>query len=146
MTADALANLWHVSDGLEACVLVCLHSILDDLAVKDRLSVHELSDIRQKLPFSKSEALERCIQSTQAVPSGDQVEAGLLPLLFVITCETEVPELRLEMAARVHNLANNFGIGNQRIASIILRQICLRKVVPYSRAWQNAKWKDLILT
>lgn len=150
MTSDTLTSLQHVAEGLANCILVCLHLALDEFASSGDLSTMELDELHQTLPTSKPEALQRCYKSTQAVPYHNQVEAGLLPLLFVIACETEIPELRLEMIARIDNLANSFGIGNQRNASILVRQICMRSAEEGAEArtgvQQIAKWNDLILT
>ncbi|KAL7813403.1 fungal-specific transcription factor domain-containing protein [Trichoderma gracile] len=102
------------------------------------------------LPMTKADALTECLAAVARVPLGCPEEAGLLPLLFIVACETSRPEQAREALQRVELLGSHIGLGNVRCASALLNQVWMRrsKQVNFSD-WRgllaDAKW-DLIIT
>ncbi|KAF4945056.1 hypothetical protein FSARC_14529, partial [Fusarium sarcochroum] len=79
-------SLQHVAQAFESCLLVCLHSIIEDKLKTSHVdeSNRSWTDLSDMLPGSKEEALQDCIREMDLVPMDGHVEAGLLPLLFVV--------------------------------------------------------------
>lgn len=102
------------------------------------------------LPAAKAEALTDCLAAVARVPLGSPEEAGLLPLLFIVACETSRQDQAKEAVARVEALGNHIGLGNVRCASMLLRQIWYRRSTQgHFHDWRGllakVKW-DLIIT
>ncbi|KAL7948069.1 fungal-specific transcription factor domain-containing protein [Trichoderma barbatum] len=110
----------------------------------DWASLHAL------LPVEKAEAVTDCLAAVARVPLGCPEEAGLLPLLFIIACETNRQDQAKEALQRVEALGSHIGLGNVRCASMLLKQIWLRRSTQRDfHDWRGllakVKW-DLIIT
>ncbi|KAK1255700.1 hypothetical protein MKX07_007959 [Trichoderma sp. CBMAI-0711] len=102
------------------------------------------------LPMTKADALTECLAAVARVPLGCPEEAGLLPLLFIVACETNRPEQAREALQRVEALGSHIGLGNVRCASALLNQVWKRRSEQRNFSdWRGllakAKW-DLIIT
>ncbi|RFU76392.1 c6 transcription factor [Trichoderma arundinaceum] len=113
-------------------------------AVIDWASLHAL------LPAAKAEALTDCLAAVARVPLGCPEEAGLLPLLFIVACETGRQDQAKEALQRVEALGSHIGLGNVRCASMLLKQVWYRRSTQRDfHDWRGllakVKW-DLIIT
>ncbi|KAH6607066.1 hypothetical protein Trco_003379 [Trichoderma cornu-damae] len=110
----------------------------------DWASLHAL------LPVAKAQALTDCLAAVARVPLGCPEEAGLLPLLFIVGCETDRQDEAKEVLLRVKALGSHIGLGNVRCASALLKQVWYRRAAQRDfRDWRGllatVKW-DLIIT
>ncbi|QYS92992.1 hypothetical protein H0G86_000382 [Trichoderma simmonsii] len=110
----------------------------------DWASLHAL------LPVEKAEALTDCLAAVARVPLGCPEEAGLLPLLFIVACETNLQDQAKEALLRVEALGSHIGLGNVRCASLLLKEVWAKKSVQKDfHDWRGllakVKW-DLIIT
>lgn len=110
----------------------------------DWASLHAL------LPMAKADALTECLAGIARVPLGAPEEAGLLPLLFIVACETTREDQAQEALLRVEALGNHIRLGNVRCASDLLKEVWLRRSTqPNFHDWRGLlaqlQW-DLIIT
>ncbi|ETS03298.1 hypothetical protein M419DRAFT_75762 [Trichoderma reesei RUT C-30] len=92
------------------------------------------------LPMTKADALTECLAAVARVPLGCPEEAGLLPLLFIVACETNRPEQAREALQRVEALGSHIGLGNVRCASALLNQVWKRR----SEKGNFSDWRGLL--
>lgn len=152
MPLETAESLQHVAQAFESSLLICLHSIVENglqHGGNDKPG-SQWDHTVGVLPASKEEALERCIREIDLVPLDGQVEAGFLPLLFVVACETNDLGQSLAAIQRVDRLGTNIGIGNQCYAGVLVREIWAHRLRQDKSSWRdflkNSDWKDLILT
>ncbi|KAL7928470.1 fungal-specific transcription factor domain-containing protein [Trichoderma chlorosporum] len=110
----------------------------------DWASLHAL------LPVEKAEALTDCLAAVARVPLGCPEEAGLLPLLFIVACETNRQDQAKEALLRVEALGSHIGLGNVKCADMLLKEVWVRKSQQQNfHDWRGllakVKW-DLIIT
>lgn len=152
MTKDTLSGLRHISFAFENCIVLCLHSIIGEFASQGATDTafEEWREIAEMLPLSKNDALQVCVKEIQAVPTDNQVEAGLLPLLVVVASESRDAEQIRVAIQRVKHLSGSIGMGNQRKASYLLQSVwedCLNEKGSLGGGFLNsAAWAGLILT
>ncbi|KAF4458443.1 hypothetical protein FALBO_14823 [Fusarium albosuccineum] len=152
MTFGTAEGLQHVAQAFESCLLVCLHSIIEDSAQSSRDADpgSYWEEISHMLPTSKQEALQACIREIDLVPMDGSVEAGLLPLLFVVACESHDFDESLAAIQRVDRLGSNIGIGNQCYAGVLVREIWTHRLQHHEGSWRDflktSDWKNIILT
>ncbi|KAF4995841.1 hypothetical protein FDECE_12673 [Fusarium decemcellulare] len=152
MTFGTAEGLQHVAQAFESCLLVCLHSIIEEStrSSPDADLGSSWEEIRCLLPTSKQEALQACIREIDLVPMDGSVEAGLLPLLFVVACESHDFDESLAAIQRVDRLGNNIGIGNQCYAGVLVREIWTHRLQHHEKSWRDflktSDWKNIILT
>ncbi|KAK4071059.1 transcriptional regulator family: Fungal Specific TF [Trichoderma aggressivum f. europaeum] len=175
-----IENSSHIAEAYRCAVIACIHAALEILAERERegavysplvpmeeLSLHsqlqpqstiplhiptpiDWASLHALLPVEKAEALTDCLAAVARVPLGCPEEAGLLPLLFIIACETQVQDQAKEALVRVEALGSHIGLGNVRCAQMLLKQVWARKSVQRDfHDWRGllakVKW-DLIIT
>ena len=141
MTQDTTVRLEHVARAYESAITACMLSIIDETP--------GLTDgLRDVLP-SKEAALTDCLSHIDHVPCNSPEEAGLLPLLFIVACETNNVEQMRTVQRRVAILETHVGLGNIRSAATLLRQIWLGREQSPCTDWRTvlelSDW-DLITT
>ncbi|KAB5582955.1 fungal-specific transcription factor domain-containing protein [Coniochaeta sp. 2T2.1] len=145
MTQETIARLEHVSRAYENAVHACLHSVIEELSAREGTQ-QEVWDhwdgLRGMLPVSKEAALTGCIDDIRLVPCDSPEEAGLLPVLFIVACETDSPEQMMTVLQRVTVLEAHVGLGNIRYAAALLREVWSRRM--QLRQWHG--WRGLLAT
>ncbi|KAL2205796.1 hypothetical protein CC79DRAFT_1357824 [Sarocladium strictum] len=156
MTNDVVKCLEHISQAYEGAIYTCLHSTIEELVKRckvydrNKTMVREVEQLKAMIPVTKQDALERCLAGIQAVPCQSPEEAGLLPVLFVVACETDDPNHVAIVMQRLNVLEAHIGLGNIHSAVILLREILDRRARGRKRNdWRNllaaSSW-DLIIT
>ena len=152
MSATTIRHLESVADAYQCAVLACLHAAIDNAAERDVMGRHdaEWAALHEMVPISKAAALTECLEAISSVPLGCPEEAGLLPLLFIVACETDRPDQTAESIQRVEALGSHIGLGNVRCTSELLRKVwSFRARSPARHDWRNllalTQW-DLIIT
>jgi len=156
MTNDVVKCLEHISQAYEGAIYTCLHSAIEELVKRCKLCnrtarlVQEVEQLKAMIPVTKQDALERCLAGIEAVPCQSPEEAGLLPVLFVVACETDDPNHVAIVMQRLDVLEAHIGLGNIHSAVILLREILDRRARGRKRNdWRNllaaSSW-DLIIT
>ncbi|KAL7956373.1 fungal-specific transcription factor domain-containing protein [Trichoderma compactum] len=175
-----IENSSHIAEAYRCAVIACIHAALEILAERERggvvysplVPMEELSlqsdwqpqstipisipiridwaSLHALLPVEKAEALTDCLAAVARVPLGCPEEAGLLPLLFIVACETQRQDQAKEALLRVEALGSHIGLGNVRCAQMLLKQVWARKSVQRDfHDWRGllakVKW-DLIIT
>lgn len=149
MTSETVRQLEHVSCAYESAVHACLHSVIEELSAREGTAA-AWETLQGTLPMSKEAALTGCLEAIDMVPCNCPEEAGLLPVLFIVACETDSPEQVREVLRRVAVLEAHVGLGNIRYAAAILREVWARRLRrPRWHGWRNllatSNW-DLIIT
>ena len=142
MTVNTVARLEHVSRAYENAVHACLHSVVEELSSREVAAVEAWEQLRVMLPVSKEVALAGCIADINLVPCDSPEEAGLLPLLFIVACETDRPEQMMTVLQRVTVLEAHVGLGNIRYVAALLREVWSRRM--QLRRWYG--WRGLLAT
>ncbi|UKZ74418.1 hypothetical protein TrVFT333_002086 [Trichoderma virens FT-333] len=177
MGPSTIENSSHIAEAYRCAVIACIHAVLEILEKRERDGVvysppmpMELSfqtqlqlqsqstipipidwaSLHALLPVEKPEALTDCLAAVARVPLGCPEEAGLLPLLFIVACETERQDQAKEALLRVEALGSHIGLGNVKCASMLLKQVWIRKSQQRDfHDWRGllakVKW-DLIIT
>ncbi|KAL6835903.1 fungal-specific transcription factor domain-containing protein [Trichoderma sp. SZMC 28015] len=180
MGPSTIENSSHIAEAYRCAVIACIHAALEILAERERdatvyspvVPMEELSlqsqlqpqltipipipipidwaSLHALLPVEKAEALTDCLAAVARVPLGCPEEAGLLPLLFIVACETNRQDQAKEALLRVEALGSHIGLGNVRCASLLLKEVWAKKSVQKDfHDWRGllakVKW-DLIIT
>ncbi|KAL6690665.1 fungal-specific transcription factor domain-containing protein [Trichoderma pleuroticola] len=179
MGPSTIENSSHIAEAYRCAVIACIHAVLEILAEREReamysplvpmeeLSLHsqlqpelqpqstvpipiDWASLHALLPVEKAEALTDCLAAVARVPLGCPEEAGLLPLLFIVACETDRQDQAKEALLRVEALGSHIGLGNVRCASMLLKQVWIKKSTQRDfHDWRGllakVKW-DLIIT
>ncbi|KAK4080853.1 transcriptional regulator family: Fungal Specific TF [Trichoderma harzianum] len=180
MGPSTIENSSHIAEAYRCAVIACIHAALEILAERERDGaiysplepMEELSlqsqlqstipipisipipidwaSLHALLPVEKAEALTDCLAAVARVPLGCPEEAGLLPLLFIVACETNLQDQAKEALLRVEALGSHIGLGNVRCASLLLKEVWAKKSVQKDfHDWRGllakVKW-DLIIT
>ncbi|KAL6797858.1 fungal-specific transcription factor domain-containing protein [Trichoderma sp. SZMC 28013] len=180
MGPSTIENSSHIAEAYRCAIIACIHAALEILAERERegaiysplVPMEDLSlqsdwqpqstipisipipidwaSLHALLPVEKAEALTDCLAAVARVPLGCPEEAGLLPLLFIIACETQRQDQAKEALLRVEALGAHIGLGNVRCAQMLLKQVWARKSVQRDfHDWRGllakVKW-DLIIT
>jgi hypothetical protein len=149
MTPETVQRLGHVSSAYKSAVHACLHSVVEELSARQE-TAPAWETIRRTLPVSKEVALTGCLEDIDLVPCNCPEEAGLLPVLFIVACETDSPEQVRAVLRRVAVLEAHVGLGNIRYAAALLREVWARRMRrPRWHGWRRllatSNW-DLIIT
>lgn len=142
MTVTTLRHIQHVAEAYKNVVLIAIHAAIDTIAERrpaTGLDLHWQS-LRDLLPSTKGDALADCLQAISLVPMGCPEEAGLLPLLFLIICETTRADQTCEALQRVEGVVNSTGLGNVRYTGALLKQVSKRKAA--LDGWHD--WRGLL--
>ncbi|KAL6790139.1 fungal-specific transcription factor domain-containing protein [Trichoderma sp. SZMC 28013] len=173
MGPSTIENSSHIAEAYRCAVIACIHAVLEILAERERggaiysplepmgeLSLQfqlqpqstiptpiDWASLHALLPVEKAEALTDCLAAVARVPPE---EAGLLPLLFIVACETNRQDQANEALLRVEALGSYTGLGNVRCASLLLKEVWAKKSVQKDfHDWRGllakVKW-DLIIT
>ncbi|KAL7916524.1 fungal-specific transcription factor domain-containing protein [Trichoderma velutinum] len=179
MGPSTIENSSHIAEAYRCAVIACIHAVLEILAERERdgaiysppvpmeLSLQsqlqpqlqsqstipipiDWASLHALLPVEKAEALTDCLAAVARVPLGCPEEAGLLPLLFIVACETNRRDQAKEALLRVEALGSHIGLGNVRCANMLLQQVWKRKSEQRDfHDWRGllakVKW-DLIIT
>ncbi|PTB70239.1 hypothetical protein BBK36DRAFT_1173612 [Trichoderma citrinoviride] len=174
MSASTIENSSHIAEAYRCAVIACIHAVLELQAEREaeREAKRERNGAFQAqaasqaqaqpmmsinwvylhalLPTTKADALTKCLAAVARVPLGCPEEAGLLPLLFIVACETNRPDQAREALQRVEALGSHIGLGNVKCASALLNQVWKRRSEQGNFSdWRGllamAKW-DLIIT
>ncbi|RDL38692.1 uncharacterized protein BP5553_03032 [Venustampulla echinocandica] len=141
MTQETVGRLEHVSRAYESAVYACLHSMIEELSAREG-TAEVWEELRGMLPVSKEAALTGCLADIGLVPCDCPEEAGLLPVLFIVACETDSPEQMTTVLRRVTVLEAHVGLGNIRYAAALLREVWQRRI--QLQRWQD--WRGLLAT
>ncbi|KAB5566306.1 fungal-specific transcription factor domain-containing protein [Coniochaeta sp. 2T2.1] len=142
MTQETIARLVHVSRAYENAVHACLHSVIEELSAREGAEQEVWEGLRAMLPVGKEAALTGCIDDIRLVPCDSPEEAGLLPVLFIVACETDSPEQMMTVLQRVTVLEAHVGLGNIRYAAALLREVWSRRM--QLQQWHG--WRGLLAT
>jgi hypothetical protein len=141
-----------IANAYRNALIIFLHSIIDLMLDPETgyLSIYQEGIIRQLIPVTKSTASLRCLIDIASIPDGLPCEAGLLPILFLIACETNREDEFDAAFQRIVKLERNVGIGNIQTARKMLELINRRKMCPgRPRNWRyimrESAW-DLIVS
>jgi hypothetical protein len=167
MGMKTIENSSHIAEAYRCAVIACIHAVLEIVAERPvppvELQSHyeyqsqlppsqpiDWASLHALLPVAKAEALTGCLAAVARVPVGDPEEAGLLPLLFIVACETTRQDQAKEALLRVEALGSHIGLGNVRCASALLKQVWYKRSTQRDfHDWRGllakVKW-DLIIT
>ncbi|PTB79861.1 hypothetical protein M440DRAFT_1347331, partial [Trichoderma longibrachiatum ATCC 18648] len=164
MKPSTIENSSHIAEAYRCAVIACIHAVLELLAEREAngansssqsdptsldlsLQSESLSQLSMNwvylhalLPMTKDDALTECLAAVARVPLGCPEEAGLLPLLFIVACETNRPAQAQEALQRVEALGSHIGLGNVKCASALLNQVWKRR----SKQRNFSDWRGLL--
>ncbi|KAL7785639.1 fungal-specific transcription factor domain-containing protein [Trichoderma ceciliae] len=164
MGATTIAHSSHIAEAYRCAIIACIHAVLEAVAKREDAAVSPMgpmglesqwqssdwASLHALLPVVKAEALTDCLAAVSRVPLGCPEEAGLLPLLFIVACETSRQDQAREVLQRVEALGSHIGLGNVRCASVLLKKVWhMRSTQRDFYDWRGllAKFKwDLIIT
>lgn len=154
MTQETTARLENVARAYECAIHVCLHSVLDQLLTKSGdvggPCGSALTALKATLPVAKAASITACLTEISRVPCNSPEEAGLLPLLFIVACETDSAEESAVALERVGVLDAHVGFGNIQSTAALLGEVWTQRK-QFNRAldWRtllaSSNW-DLIIT
>lgn len=154
MGMSTIENSTTIAEAYYCSVIACIHAVLEVVAEREAAAAAAVSpmtmteelpqfgsppfqspsqpfidwaSLHALLPIAKAEAITECLAGIARVPLGAPEEAGLLPLLFIVACETTREDQAREALLRVEALGSHIGLGNVRCASDLLKEVWLRR-------------------
>jgi hypothetical protein len=115
--------------------------MIEELSARDG-TAEVWEEFCSMLPVSKEAAVTACLMEIGLVPCDSPEEAGLLPVLFIVACQTDNPEQMMMVLRRVTVLEAHVGLGNIQYAAALLREVWLRRM--QSERWYD--WRGLLAT
>lgn len=103
-----------VAQRIRYAAFVFLHSVLDQ-ARSNCTSLEDLEweSLKERIPYTKSESLARCLEKLDQVRLGDHCEYAALNLpLFLAGCESDDPAQKFLILDRLALLEGSVGIGS----------------------------------
>lgn len=140
MTDTTVFQLREVASAYENAIFTCLHAAVKRMKDRGFTSVVERVEwdvIQSYIPVSKAEATMRCLKAINNVLPGSPEEGGLLPLLFIVACETGSVDQAMEALRRMQMLEQHTGLGNIRSASALVRQVWDHKTLEGLPDWRE---------
>ncbi|PTB44890.1 hypothetical protein M441DRAFT_130997 [Trichoderma asperellum CBS 433.97] len=152
MGMSTIENSTTIAEAYYCAIIACIHAVLEVVAEREAAAAIspmamaeeqfqfgspplqpssqtfiDWASLHALLPIAKADALTECLAGIARVPLGAPEEAGLLPLLFIVACETTREDQAHEALLRVEALGSHIGLGNVRCASELLKQVWLRR-------------------
>ncbi|KAL9488020.1 hypothetical protein ACSS6W_000297 [Trichoderma asperelloides] len=152
MGMSTIENSTTIAEAYYCAIIACIHAVLEVVAEREAAAAVppmtmteerfqfgspplqpssqafiDWASLHALLPVAKADALTECLAGIARVPLGAPEEAGLLPLLFIVACETTREDQAHEALLRVEALGSHIGLGNVRCASELLKQVWLRR-------------------
>ncbi|GFP52880.1 hypothetical protein TASIC1_0002006400 [Trichoderma asperellum] len=152
MGMSTIENSTTIAEAYYCAIIACIHAVLEVVAEREAATAVspmtmteeqfqfgspplqpssqafiDWASLHALLPVAKADALTECLAGIARVPLGAPEEAGLLPLLFIVACETSREDQAHEALLRVEALGSHIGLGNVRCASELLKQVWLRR-------------------
>lgn len=149
---STIENSTTIAEAYYCAIIACIHAVLEVVAEREAAAAVppmtmteerfqfgspplqpssqafiDWASLHALLPVAKADALTECLAGIARVPLGAPEEAGLLPLLFIVACETTREDQAHEALLRVEALGSHIGLGNVRCASELLKQVWLRR-------------------
>ncbi|CAG9983779.1 unnamed protein product [Clonostachys byssicola] len=137
-TVSQISRLLYVAQRTRYAAFVFLHSVVERGIELCKFETAERDALRLQIPYTKSQALDGCLEMLAEVPIAQHCEfAGLALAFFLAGCEVEDEHRKYLVLEKLFLIQRSFGLGHIASANEALMMIWQRDRGAKPQVWWN---------
>lgn len=133
-----ISRLLYVAQRTRYAAFVFLHSVVERAIELCKFGDAERDALRLQIPYTKSQALDGCLEMLAEVPIAQHCEfAGLALAFFLAGCEVEDEHRKYLVLEKLFLIQRSFGLGHIASANEALMMIWQRDRGAKAQVWWN---------
>lgn len=149
VTVSQISRLLYVAQRTRYAAFVFLHLVVERAIELCRFGSTERHTLQLMIPYTKSQALDGCLEMIAEIPIAEYCEfAGLALAFFLAGCGVEDEHRRYLVLEKLFVIQHSFGLGHIARAHDALMMIWQQGRGFKQRAWWKQMWEmgwELIL-